>query len=186
MILYRKLRKPITVILLAILLCAFSLFFISVGRSYANYDELNGVNVFTNGDFEYVEYAGTENEYENPKYCWNFDDSTSTNGYARIVSEEENVYEGKYAVRFSASGSPLDGAANAPYIQQNNIKVKTDSIYLMEYYVLAENVSDDFSFSTFCSGVGLQWKDNFSPSVKAATNGWRKVRSLLTFSKNDH
>lgn len=185
MILYRKLRKPITVILLAILLCAFSLFFISVGRSYANYDELNGVNVFTNGDFEYVEYAGTENEYENPKYCWNFDDSTSTNGYARIVSDEENVYDGKYAVRFSASGSPLDGAANAPYIQQNNIKVKTDSIYLMEYYVLAENVSDDFSFSTFCSGVGLQWKDNFSPSVKAATNGWQKVRSLLTFSKND-
>ena len=154
MILYRKLRKPITVILLAILLCAFSLFFISVGRSYANYDEFNGVNVFTNGDFEYVEYAGTENEYENPKYCWNFDDSTSTNGYARIVSDEENVYDGKYAVRFSASGSPLDGAANAPYIQQNNIKVKTDSIYLMEYYVLAENVSDDFSFSTFCSGVG--------------------------------
>lgn len=182
---YRKLRKLVAAILFMMLVCFFSFFSISVRRSYANNEALNGVNVFTNGDFEYVEYAGEENERENPKYCWNFDNSTATNGYAQIVSGDENVYEGKYAVKFTASGKPLDGAANAPYIQQNNIKVKNNSIYLMEFYVFAEDVSADFSFSTFCSGSGLKWKDNFSPAVKKATDGWQKVKSLLTFSEQD-
>lgn len=175
-------------VLFAILVCSCSLYFISVKWPYATgeYDDLNGVNVFTNGDFEYVENEGTENEVLNPKYCWDFQTPSAGNGYAEIVTGDENVYEGGHAVKFQTSGTPLSGAANAPYIQQNNIKVKKNSIYLMEFYVLVEEASSDFSFSTFFSDSAgsLGWKDNFSPAVTGNTDGWQKVRALLTIPEN--
>ena len=112
-----------------------------------------GENRMNNGDFE-----------ENSLTGWDVD----------------NAPEAYLESNLAHQGQALCFKGNSPqYIQHASVPLPSNTIYLFEYWINVTEANNLY-FSTFWTGGNVGWVDFSSAITMNTTNGWTRVKTLLT------
>lgn len=121
--------------------------------------ESNGENLMSNGDFEENSFTG-----------WDVDNAPE----AHLESD------------LAHHGQALCFKGNSPqYIQHNSVPLPSNTIYLFEYWINVTEANNLY-FSTFWTGGNVGWVDFSSAVTMTTTNGWTRVKTLLTVPESSN